>query len=48
VHHLASMANGIPAASDVLMQRGWVLYRFKRKALITSDHPVTLVRDPRA
>ncbi|WP_267891524.1 MULTISPECIES: DUF4238 domain-containing protein [unclassified Streptomyces] len=47
LHHLASMASGIPTAADVLMQRGWVLYRFKRKALITSDHPVTLVRDPR-
>ncbi|MFE9993458.1 DUF4238 domain-containing protein [Streptomyces avermitilis] len=47
VHHLASMASGIPAAADVLMQRGWVLYRFKRKKLITSDHPVTLIRDPR-
>ncbi|MFI8880775.1 DUF4238 domain-containing protein [Streptomyces sp. NPDC055243] len=47
VHHLASMASGIPAAADVLMQRGWVLYRFKRKKLITSDHPVTLIRGPR-
>lgn len=47
LHHLASMASGISAASAVLMQRGWVLYRFERKALITSDHPVSLVRDPR-
>jgi Protein of unknown function (DUF4238) len=46
VHHLASMASGIPAAADALMQRGWVLYRFERKKLITSDHPVTLIRDP--
>lgn len=47
VHHLARLADGIPAAADVLMQRGWVLYRFARKKLITSDHPVILVRDPR-
>ena len=47
VHHLASLADGIPAAADVLMQRGWVLYRFARKKLITTDHPVILIRDPR-
>ncbi|WP_424570820.1 DUF4238 domain-containing protein [Streptomyces sp. CH-036] len=48
VHHLDMMWGLIPQVAQLLMQRTWVLARFTRKTLITSDHPVVLVRSESA
>jgi hypothetical protein len=44
--HLHQMGLMLPQVADVLMQRTWVLVRFQRKTLITSDHPVVQIWDP--
>ncbi|SED11513.1 Protein of unknown function [Streptomyces sp. 3213] len=43
--HLESLGHRITVATAILSTRTWALARFQRKTLITSDHPVILVRD---
>lgn len=43
--HLLSMAEAMAVAYKWIMVRSWKLCRFKRKTLLLSDHPVTLLRD---
>lgn len=45
--HLSLMGMMIPEIAQLLMSRTWVLVRFSRKTLITSDHPVVQIWDPR-
>lgn len=44
--HIASLGHRIEVAVNVLVPRTWVFVRFKRRSLITSDHPVVLIKDP--
>ncbi|MCX4965798.1 DUF4238 domain-containing protein [Streptomyces sp. NBC_00654] len=44
--HLSLMGMMIPEIALLLMSRTWVLVRFSRKTLITSDHPVVQIWDP--
>ncbi|MCX4608693.1 DUF4238 domain-containing protein [Streptomyces mirabilis] len=41
------MGRSMETAYDAMMNRSWGLCRFERKTLLLSDHPVTLMRDPR-
>ncbi|MFD8685335.1 DUF4238 domain-containing protein [Streptomyces sp. NPDC059651] len=43
--HLLSMAESMEVAYGWIMARSWQLCRFERRALLLSDHPVTLLRD---
>ncbi|MFJ9623109.1 DUF4238 domain-containing protein [Streptomyces sp. NPDC101181] len=43
--HLLSMAEAMEVAYGWIMARSWQLCRFERRALLLSDHPVTLLRD---
>ena len=44
--HLSTIQGLLERATEEFYDRGWTLVRFTRKALITSDSPVVLVRDP--
>lgn len=44
--HLRVMGEMLPLVAEAFMQRTWVLARFQRKTLITSDHPVVQIWDP--
>lgn len=41
------MGRSMETAYNAMMNRSWGLCGFERKALLLSDHPVTLMRDPR-
>jgi hypothetical protein len=40
--HLRSMFDMLPAIVPTFYNRGWKIYRFRRRGLATSDHPVVL------
>jgi len=44
--HIKTMLDLMPKAAHMFYERGWSLIRWKRKSLVTSDHPVVLVADP--
>jgi hypothetical protein len=41
--HIKSMLDTLPMAFSMFYDRGWALFRFERRALITSDNPVVLI-----
>lgn len=44
--HMLMMGRSMETAYDAMMYRSWGLWRFERKTLLLSDHPVTLMQDP--
>ncbi|OLZ51628.1 hypothetical protein BS329_15285 [Amycolatopsis coloradensis] len=46
--HLQSMVDSFRASVDTLLRRTWTVVFFRRKTLITSDSPVTLIPIPGA
>jgi len=44
--HLVTMGEVAPAVVEALWKRTWVLVRFARRTLITSDHPLVQIWDP--
>ncbi|WP_030276367.1 DUF4238 domain-containing protein [Streptomyces sp. NRRL B-24484] len=48
IDHLSSIPERIRTLAPLLLGRSWVLVRFERRALLTSDHPVALAAGPNA
>lgn len=46
--HLSSIMDMLPGVSNLIYNSPWMLQRFTRKTLVTSDHPVFLIRSPDA
>ncbi|WP_199515723.1 DUF4238 domain-containing protein [Nucisporomicrobium flavum] len=44
--HVSSMLGAWPDMTALLLMRGWQIFRFDRKALVTCDNPVTLIAAP--
>jgi hypothetical protein len=42
-HHIKTMLDSLPLAVPMFYDRGWILFRFRRRALVTSDNPVVLI-----
>lgn len=46
-HHLQHIANALPKAVELIFDRWWLLTKFQRKGLATSDHPVFVLPNER-
>ena len=42
--HIASIMDMLPSVSNLIHHSPWMLLRFAKKSLVTSDHPVFLIR----
>lgn len=46
-HHIQHIISALPRATESILRRWWVLTRYERKRLATSDHPVAVVPNAR-
>ncbi|WP_253874093.1 DUF4238 domain-containing protein [Promicromonospora umidemergens] len=46
-HHLQYIANALPKAIELILDRWWLMTTFRHKGLATSDHPVFVVPNER-
>jgi hypothetical protein len=46
--HIASIMDLLPGVSGLIHHSPWMLMKFARRTLVTSDHPVFLIRSPEA
>lgn len=44
--HIADITSLLPTMTELIYKSPWMIPAFSRKTLVTSDHPVFLVRDP--